>query len=414
MKNTFILFIFLIACNTTAYAWYFYSPLRDHMLLPTFDPKQKSFFVIGAGSTHKAHAYTDHATYDNPFMLWQSTESSINMLSGFNGTSTIGQLAQQVNATDDGIRGHVRINGNYQLTYGMLYGAHIPICHGWSIICFIPQYHAKVDHITIQDLTLQETAQDYRVQEVLTSQLPSVLKNYGNGLLLDPWSKTGIGDFSFYLAWQQHFAQQKTFLQNVVLNVRSGIQLPTAQSISKEYLLSHSFGNQGAWALPFGGQLKLDLGEYLSIGLDVELTYILNQTVNRRVKTSLDQTELFLLYKTKTHVDFGMNQSCSLFAQAHSKRYGLKTTLAYQYFKHGDDTLSACSLTVDNQIINSARSLHDNTAHHLISNTEWDIAKISNTQWDVEPKVHFFAKIPFNGKNVLLNTFIGGCLSINF
>ncbi|RTL04306.1 hypothetical protein EKK58_10885 [Candidatus Dependentiae bacterium] len=413
MKNTFILFIFLIVYSTTD-AWYFYSPLRDQMLLPTFNPKQKSFFVIGAGSTHNAHGYSEHAKLDNPFMLWQNTESTINMLNGFSDNSLISQLAQQVNTTDDGIRGHVRINGNYQLTYGMVYGAHIPISHGWSIICFIPQYHAKIDHITIQDFTLTQTAQDQRVKELLTNQLSSVLKTYGNGLTIDSWSKTGIGDFSFYLAWDQHFPQQKPLLQNVLLNVRSGIHIPTAQSISKEYLLSHSFGNEGAWALPFGGQLKLDLGDYLSIGLDVELTYIVNQTVKRRVKTATEQTELFLLYKTKTHVDFGMNQHCSLFAQVHSKKYGLKTTLAYQYFKHGDDTLSGCSLTTDNQIINTARSLHDSTAHHIISNTELDIAQTCDAHWNFEPKVHFFAKIPFNGKNILLNTFIGGGVSINF
>jgi hypothetical protein len=203
-------------------------------------------------------------------------------------------------------------------------------------------------------------------------------------------------------------------LKNVLLNARAGIQLPIAQHISTNKMLYHSFGNDGAWAVPVGGQLKLYLGEYLSVGLDAELTYILNQTVTHRVKTAKEQTELFLLYKTKVDVDFGMNQQFELFAQVCLEQYGVKTTLAYQYFKHGDDTLTPCSLSTDTQIINHAQSLYEMTAHHIISNIEWNIAKSFNVNWKVEPVITFFAKIPFNGKNILLNTFIGSSLSIDF
>lgn len=414
MKNIFIYFGLLVAPNTMMYGWYFYSPLQDHLLLPTFNSDQKNFFTIGGGSLHTAHAYNDHTHVNSPFALWNSSESSINMLNGVAGNTDTGQLAQAVNATDDGIRGHIHMNGDYQLTYGIVYGAYIPLNHGWSVLLFIPQYHTALDNIQIQDLTVKQNAEDNRVQELLTNPIRTVLETYGSGLSIDAWSKTGIGDISFYAQWDRHFPQQKPLLNNVLLHVRSGIHIPTAQHISVDKLLHHSFGNQGAWALPFGGQLTLYLGEYLRAGLDVELTYILNQTVHRRVKTSTEQTELFLLYKTKTHVDFGMNQRFSLFAQATVEQYGLKTTLAYQYFKHGDDTLSNCCPTIDNYVINSARSLHDSTAHHVISNTEWNIAQTFNADWKIEPNIHFFAKIPFNGKNTLLNTLIGGCVSINF
>lgn len=413
MKNSLVLFFCLIGLNSV-YGWYFYSPLHDHLLLPTFDANKKSFFILGAGSVNKAHAYTHTGTHNNPFSLWNCSESSISMLHGFDGTSMIGQLAQAVNASDDGTRGHITLHGDYQITYGLLYGAFIPIAHGWSFLCMLPQYHAQLHNIQWQDLTKQESAQDNRVQQLLTNPLPSVLNTYGSGLSLDSWHKTGVGNLTCYAQWQHYFPQQKPMLKNVLLHVRAGIQFPTAQHVCTNKLLSHSFGNDGAWALPVGGQLKLYLGDYFSAGLDVELTYILNQSVTRRVKTAQEQTELFLLYKTRTHVDFGMNQQFELFAQACIAQYGLKTTLAYQYFKHGDDTLSSCSPAVDSQVINSARSLHDVTAHHIISSTEWNIAQSFNANWRVEPVINFFAKIPFNGKNVLLNTFIGSSLSIHF
>jgi hypothetical protein len=414
MKKNVIHFLCLLISLNTTHAWYFYSPLHDHLLLPSFDSTKKSVFIIGAGSTGHAQAHTHHGTSDNPFSLWNCSESTITMLHGFDGTSMIGQLVQRVNAHDDGIRGHIVLHGNYQITYGLLYGMFVPIAHGWSFLCTLPQYHAKLSDIYVQDLTQQQTVEDVRVKQLLTDPLRSVLNTYGSGLSIDPWHKTGVGDLSCYMQWEHYFPQQKPMLKNVLLNARAGIQLPIAQHISTNKMLSHSFGNDGAWALPIGGKLKLYLGDYFAVGLDAELTYILNQKVTRRVKTAKEQTELFLLYKTKPHVDFGMNQQFELFAQACIEQYGLKTTLAYQYFKHGDDILSPCSLSTDAQIINNAQSLYEITAHHVIINTEWNIAKSFNISWKVEPVVTLFAKIPFNGKNTLLNTFIGSSLSIQF
>ncbi|HTM05766.1 MAG TPA: hypothetical protein VL201_00840 [Patescibacteria group bacterium] len=415
MKNNALYFFSLLCSLTTTYGWYFYSPLRDHVLLPSFDdPIKKSFFIIGAGSTSHAHAHTHNGTSDNPFFLWNSSESTIPMLQGFDGASKIGQLAQTINAHDDGTRGHIVLYGKYQITYGLLYGMFMPIAHGWSFLCMMPQYHAKLSNIYMQDLTQQQTAEDSRVKQFLTNPLPSILDMYGSGLSINDWHKTGVGDLTCYMQWKCYFPQQKPMLKNVLLNARVGIELPTAQHISTNNMLSHSFGNEGAWALPVGGQLKLYLGNYFAVGLDAEFTYILNQKVTRRVKTVKEQTELLLLYKTKTHIDFGMNQRFELFAQICMEKYGLNTTLAYQYFKHGDDTLTPCSLAVDAQIINNAQSLYEITAHHVILNTEWNIAKSLNSNWRVNPTMSIFAKIPFNGKNGLLNTFIGSSLAINF
>lgn len=412
MKKTLIFFLVLIE-NASAYGWYFYSPLQDNLLLPSFDSEKKSIFAIGAASIRSAHAYGNSGPHTDPLRLWNNSESTISMLNGFTGTSSVGQLAQEVNATDDGVRGHIRLTGDYQITWGLLFGGYIPIKHGWSFVWTLPSYHAQLDIITVEDRTLLNSVEDYRVQQLLTKNLSSVLSTYGSGLSIESWSKTGIGDLSLCVQWQRDFAQHKPMLNNVSLGARAGFQIPTSQRVSLDKLLSHSFGNQGAWALPIGGQLTLYLGNYFLMGLDVELTYILNHTVTQRLKTAKEQSEHFLLWKREVPIDFGMNQRFTLFAEGHNNKYGFKTILGYQYFKHGDDTLCTSSTNIDHRIINSAQSLESSTAHHALIKTEWNISK-SITLSHIEPVISLFAKVPFNGKNTILNTFFGGSLNINF
>lgn len=401
-----------MACTTVS-AFYFYSPLHDPFLLPHFSQDKKSLFVIGAGGIDHARAYSSKGESTSALRLWESSQSSINMLNGSASNSAIGQLAATVDATDDGTRGHIALNGNFKIDYGFLYGAYIPFAHNWSLLFMLPQYHTKLHEVSMQDLTQPNTAEDIRVQKLLTNQINTILQEYGSGLTTQAWSATGLGDLACYVQWQQIFAQQKPFLKEVGLLLRTGLMLPTAKKDSLGHLLKFSFGNNGSCALPIGAQLTLQLGDYFNIGMDAELTHIFDKNGKYRIKTAPNQTELFLLQVIKAHRDFGMNQRFELFFKAlHPK--GVEVRLAYQYFKHGDDELTACAAHFNNTIINSAHSLYQTTAHHIIAVAECNLSRIVGKQWTVEPIMNLFAKIPFNGSNTLLTPLIGGSLSIQF
>ena len=108
-----------------------------------------------------------------------------------------------------------------------------------------------------------------------------------------------------------------------------------------------------------------------------------------------------------------MNKQFELFCQFFHAR-GIEATIAYQYFKHGDDELALCSTAFNSKIANSAYSLHESTAHHFIFVGEWNIEKTWHKHWKASPIVSAFVKIPFNGRNSILTPLAGGSLSIQF
>jgi hypothetical protein len=392
---------------------HFHHPLYDILLQPESDSNH-NIFMMNAFGVKKAEGYALHGHRDNVFTLWSATESTLNMLQGFDPTSAIGQLATLVNATDDGTRGHVLLNGDLKMPFAGLIGGWFRVAEHVRLIAYLPWYHTTLENFTITDLTASNNAQDARTKQYLTNNLAAVVFQLGDGLSLQNWKRTGIGDAVIYTQYERHFPQDKPFLKDVYLNGRLGLSLPTGKRIDEDKLFADSFGNDGSVAIPFAGGIELQLGAYFKTGLDIELTHIFSSNRNRRIKTSKDQTEFLLLEKIAANKDYGMDQQFDLYIESFDLPSGLACTLTYQYFKHGDDQLSLKTNTFSSSVANTAFTLEDYTAHQILINVAYDFAALMPEYSRAIPQVALLARIPFNGKNVALTKMVGFTISVDF
>ena len=306
---------------------------------------------------HNAHGYDEDGDRVNPLQIWQPEQNALTMLKGFDSNSEIGKLLTQLRAPDDGTRGHFRVDGDLELDFAFALAARFFFKKTWSFSVYFPVYRYELKNVMFEDQTQNVTDEDRRVRQLLTNNFAENVKRLGNGLELQNWKRTGPGDLTLLLEWFRDFYQNKPFLKNARINWRAGVSIPSGFRRDEDKLFAIPFGNDGAFAIPFGVGLDLTLGTYFKLGLDVQLTHIFGSTRTRRIKTSEDQTELLLLKKVQTHKDFGLTQRFNLYFQFYKFLKGLSFKVGYQFKKHGDDELSLKTNVFSSEIANSAQSL---------------------------------------------------------
>ena len=399
-------FIFFISLYRID-AYYFYKPLHDQILLFNEIPDKCECSLLVTGGYKKAQTYNINGHHvASPFAIWSNSENSLSMFEGYGPTSEETQLLNSLKSYDNGVRGHIILNGDYKIDAATTLMSQVRVGENMSVLFIIPWYHTSLKNITLIDLTENKNIQDLKVRTTITDNINELLKTYGN-LEIHEWTHHGIGDIGCYIKWEYDFVQHKPLLKNVSLQLRCGVELPTGQHIDSNKILAHSFGNYRAVGLPFGGQLKLSLGDYCTCGIDAELTHIFNKTVNHRIKTAQNQTEFFLLQRSKAHFDFGMNQYVTLFGRLLYEPRGLQLTTAYEYFKHGDDQIGLHENAFNQAVANTAYYLQEKTAHHILVDFTCNVEKLFQKQWPVQPTVNIFIKVPFNGSNIHLTPLVG-------
>lgn len=346
----------------------------------------------------------------NVLQIYNPNQDALAMLEGFPVGSPAAQLLAALNATDDGVRGHIVFNGNLNLNYGGVIGAwwfFLP--HAW-ITAYLPVYSARLDDITITDLTQMNTAADFRVKQLLTNNLQSVVATLGNGLSLARWKRTGLGDLNIMAEWLFDYPQERPCLKNVELTGRFGFTFPTGLRTDPDKLFAFPFGYDGAIGLLFAGGLAVDLTAYFRVGFDIQLLHLFGNTRTRRIKTAYDQSDLLLLAKTPAYTDYGLTQRFNLFAQVYHIFGGLSVLAGYQFLKHGRDHLALNSCDYSSNIANSALSLDDWIAHSIEVNVHYDFPEINC----VAPQISVYTRIPFNGRRSALFNAVGVILALDF
>ncbi len=349
----------------------------------------------------------------NVLRIWQGEQNALKMLEGFNDSSQIGQKRVQVDANDDGTRGHFLVSGDLDLDYSFAVAMRYAFLPRWSIGLYLPFFQMKLKNVCWEDLTKNITNKDARVKEFLTDDFFTNVCELG-GLDLTGWKRTGVGDLVAMLEWYEHFPQRKPMLKDVKVNWRFGFNIPSGKRKDEDKLFALPFGYDGGLGLIFGLGLDLTFGRYLKAGVDVQLTHVFGDTRNRRIKTQKDQTELLLLEKTSAYKDFGLIQRFNLYFELYKVWKGFSLKTGYQFLKRGDDTLSLLSQDYSTEIANTALSLEEITMHHFIMDASYDFGEHIGDNARVSPYLGLFVRIPFNGKRVALNRTIGAVFALNF
>jgi hypothetical protein len=349
----------------------------------------------------------------NVLQIWNCDQNALKMLYGFDPLTPIGQKLIQVDANDNGVRGHFCVTGDLELQGTFAASLYWYFSDYLYLSIALPYYSLKLKNVWWCDLTQSVTEDDLRVKQYLTDTIFANVCELGN-LSLSGWSRSGVGDLSILLEFSRNFRQIRPLLKNVRVNARSGIILPSGKRQNEDLLFAIPFGYDGAVGLLAAGGLDIYLGYYLKAGFDVQIINLFGNTRDRRIKTNIDQTELLLLQKVRAYKDWGLVQRFNLYTQVYGLIKGLSLTIGYQFFKQGDSTISFSNCDFSTRIANTANSLQEVTMHQAIINATYDVTHCLSPDAFVWPYLSVYGRIPFNGRNAVQVPVVGVVLSFDY
>lgn len=387
----------------------------DTLIRPAYTnqyPFQIDFYAQGGFADT---GYNADGCSTNALRIWQGSQDALTMLDGFPSDSVIGQKRIELDASDDGVRGHFCVSGDLRTKFSGAVGIRAFFKEAFSISAYLPWYAMELDNVCWQDQTKSVSDEDERVKTLLTNDFFANVRSLGDGLELGGWKRQGIGDITVLGEWFHDFPQPKELLKNVRINLRAGLSLPTGLREDEDKILAVPFGNDGALGIPFGLGLDLRYIFYLRAGVDVQLTHVFGNTRTRRVLTDQNQTDLLLLQKMDVYKDFGLTQQFNLYVQIYKLIKQSSLLVGYQFMKHGKDELSLCANPNFSSVVaNSAAHLQEKTVHQIIVRADYDIGGHWGDHPAVYPRISLYARLPFKGKRVAVTSAFGLTLSLDF
>ena len=387
---------------------------NDPLIRPYFDGRYRTQWALFGQAGINTKAFNEDGHDCNALRLWHKDQNALTMLDGFCPEGTVGQFRSKLNVDDDGVRGHFKVCGDLDLRAAVAASFRVFFLNDWALSLHVPAYSMRLKNVLWVDQTQDSMdPQDLLTQQCLTDDIINNVARLGCGLQLCGWERTGFGDLALNIEWFRDFVQYRPFLKNARLNWRFGIHFPTGKAWDEDKIMAVPFGNDGAFAIPFGFGLDLTFGRYVKGGIDVELTHIFGNTRERRIKVDRNQTELLLLQRAHVHKDFGLLQRFNLYFEFYKVIKGLSAKVGYQFFKKGDDELSISNPNYSNDIANTAERLQEYTMHNMVANVWYDFG-YNTVDMRVRPEISVFARMPFNGKRSVQHTTIGARLSLDF
>ncbi len=424
--NRIIFFAFLLslfAYKVSPYAFAHTNLYRPYDINLRMADWENTSFKCGVnfeyGDTSKCRDWDENKV--NVLQIFSPTESSLAMLAGAEPGSDIYEYANRFlpafsPATDDGVRGHFKLDGKFEgwdLTFWGQYRISSENIPGkFDVFLYVPFRYLELGDVKWIDQTKSVLNADLDVKNYLTNNIHNVARDLG-GLDLTSWDSFGISDIVLMLGWFKDFKQLKENLKNVRVSVGLGLTIPSATEKDEDKSFSLPLGHDGTWTVPIRLGLDLDFINRIRAGIEFEMLYMFDNTKNIRLKTDVHQTDFLLLHKGKATKSYGMTWKFNLFLQARRFIRGLSAMVAYQFVKHDDDTLTAQTNNFSYQIINTAQYLEEWGMQNFIFQLNYDFFKTCKKSW-FKPQVSVFYKLPITGKRVINPHTFGAQFAVNF
>ena len=376
---------------------------------------------VQLGGTYEQGSTRDCRNFDTNrgrlLSIFHPTESAIAALKGSEpGSDAANLLLDLHNPTDDGVRGHFLGRARYQEWQASVYARynfHITGFVGYFDFSFyVPFLEREFKRVAWADQTRQTTGSDLLVKDMLTKDIATLLQELG-GLDIGNWSNRGMGDPVFMLGWQHDFLQHRRVLDNVRLALRVGLSLPFASQRDEDKALSMPLGNDGAYAVPMTLGMDVFMRWHLKAGIEFELLKLFDTTRTRRLKTSQDQTDFFLLHKGRARKKYGTTWKFNIYIGAHHMLRGLSAKIIYRYIRHDEDRLFAKTSEFNNDIINTAATIQDWQVQDFVFQLSYDFFKDA-PKFFIKPQLSAFYKLPVAGRRSIDPHTFGAQLAFNF
>ncbi|QQR49547.1 hypothetical protein IPF37_01740 [bacterium] len=376
-------------------------------------------FSLGVEFATK-HTSSDIQGYRQTLIgVYNPTQSILAMLENPQGDVQAGATAA-LNSfgfprADDGVRGNVRMFGTLKQTNINLVSGYTFDITGlpgyFTFNLYIPIKDIRVTDFRFQDLTKSDFASELLIQEFIRD-LANETQELG-GLSLHNWHEAGLGDIVLLLDWSTKIMPSYGKLKVITPYLRFGVSIPTGESVDNKNMLSMPLGNGGPVGLPLAVGFDFEFAKYLRAGVYAEVMYFFDHTHERRLKTSISQTEPLLLNSGNATKNFGATWTFEAYAEAFRIWHGLSIKLAWQYVHHDDDKLFTKDPAFSNDIINTANSLSDWTIHNLMLEGIYDFSKEFDHTW-VTPYAGMFYKAGLGGRGIIDNSTFGFMLGVGF
>ena len=283
---------------------------------------------------------------------------------------------------------------------------------GFFLESRIPVREVRIKNVSYADKTtgLAGIAQAQWLQ--LIKNFDGVLNEFGYKPHAIEFSKSGVGDISFLVGWEDIYERQDDDGSDVMtfwVSARAGVLCPTGERIKTDYIFAMPTGYNDHWG--FTGSLELDMGllPWLSIDLFTGFTWFFDDNHREvRMKTSASQVGHIILEKGIAEEDKGTLWYLGGNVKFDHFWEGLSAIVGYSYNRQENDELSPSDTTLfPKDVVNTHSRLDGWYTHVLHFMLDYDISvhMSATTKW--APTINVFYDYPLDGKNSYKTDMIG-------
>lgn len=348
----------------------------------------------------------------NVLQLYEPSQNLIGLFQGTTQHNTFTELINSIAAGPGGGTADAYYTPTGSMKAGqVLFGVTYALSDYFSVQATVPIRYAKLYDVSWKYTGNLHLFADQLIANEVISSFESNVKSLFN-LDLTGWSQTGFGDLSALVHYEQPFKQYKKYLKQVTAHFHMGLTFPTGKQGDVNTLMPMDFDYDGAYGLPFGGGLDLDLGKVVQVGFRADFWHYFSNQKLRRVKAFGSQTSLLMSKVAQVWKNYGFIQQFTLFAQLKNFYKGFSAKVSYDYYRKGIDTVSLQDSSLDWLTINASAELDEQTRHHVLLSLMYDA--LYETDIACRPQFELFVKIPFNGSRSVLASTVGILCSLDF
>ncbi|MBD3273580.1 hypothetical protein GF385_04505 [Candidatus Dependentiae bacterium] len=284
----------------------------------------------------------------------------------------------------------------------------------------VPVRSLKIKNISYTDLSAATGPFSQQTVEWIQfkNNFNAILNEFGYENYNQAFSKSGLGDISVLLGWEDIFEYKDDDDNDVIslwLTARLGFLMPTGERIKTDYIFSMPTGYNDHWALT--GSLELDIGvlPWLSIDLYGGFTWFFDDTTREaRMKTFSAQNGHIFFEKGDAKEDKGTLWYLGGNVKFDHFWEGLSAIVGYSYNRQEDTELSPSNTTLfPKDTVNTDSRLHSWYTHVLHFMLDYDISLHMKKCSKWAPRINVFYDYPVDGKNSYKTDMIGAGLGID-
>ncbi len=277
---------------------------------------------------------------------------------------------------------------------------------------YMPFVSKKFDGISMTRRSSDRFDADDALLDDQMKDISGFLKNFGN-LSAEPWADKGIGDPTLVVRWNMPYEKQDSEIRVIQAHVHCGVQIPLAKKKNEDQLFSLPLGCDGLWGFPFGVGVEMKFSMPVKIGMGADFLLQLAESRERRVKTALKQTDLFLLNKARTLLRPGLTWRFHWAAEGYNLWRGLGVRGMYEFLMHHNDQLSTTAEGYRTETVGTSNLYKKWYAHALTAAIRYDLGK-EFSKAPMTPRVEAYVRAPVNGKRFVNATVLGLQIAVLF